>query len=278
MIRILLSILILSMTFQSQGQCTVNWNKAIPAVGDSKSLWPGQVTAQWSILDMLISNYRRGEKVIFKNSTTLTVASGEVVVSNSGGSLRLFLQDAGNTDITSANLDSGGSFSASTQYYVYSATSSTTATTSTYYISSSSSAPTGPTYYVQLGSFITDGSANIISNKVYSTIYGAINADAIGQPQVQAIYNYAGSSSAFTLKTAGLLTAYGQTGSIGGNSSVTISNLPFSSSTSYSVSTGQYSSFNCAISSKTATQFVITNTHSDNSGGNGNCDWIAVGY
>lgn len=275
MFKILLAILIF---MSSPVWAVTNWNKAIPAVGDSKSLWPGQATGQWSILDTLISNYRRGEKVIFKNSTTLTVASGEVVVSNSGASLRLFLQDTGNTDITIANLDSGSSFSASTQYYVYAATSSTTASSSTYYISLSSSAPTGPTYYAQLGSFITDGSANIVSAKVYSTIYGQVNADAIGQSGIQSIYNYATSSSAFTLKTAGLLEAYGQTGSIAGNSSLTITNLPFSSSSTYSVSTGQYTTFNCAISGKTATQFTITNTHGDNAGGNGNCDWVAVGY
>lgn len=275
MFKILLTILII---LSGPAWAVTNWDKSIPASGNSKSAWPGQVMAQWSILDTLISNYRRGEKVIFKNSTTLTVASGELVVSNSGGTLRLFLQDAGNTDITTANLDSGSSFSASTQYYVYSATSSTTASSSTYYISLSSSAPTGPTYYAQLGSFITDGSGNIVSAKVYSTSYGPINADVIGQPSVQSIYNYATSSSSSTVKTAGLLMAYGQTGSIAGSSSLTITNLPFTSSSSYSVTTGQYTAFNCAISGKTATQFTITNTHGDNASGNGNCDWMAVGY
>lgn len=113
----------------------------------------------------------------------MTITLGEIVVSNSGASLRLFLQDAGNTDITSANLDSGGSFSAGTTYYVYAATSSSTASSSTYYISLSSSAPTGPTYYVQLGSFTTDGSANVSAARISN------NNNPISLTTQNSIYN-----------------------------------------------------------------------------------------
>ncbi len=101
--------------------------------------------------------------------------------------MRLFLSDAGNTDITSANLDTGSSFSNSTTYYVYSSASSSTAASSTYYISLSSTAPTGPTYYAQLGYFITNGSGaistlinnnskdvNIWQTKNTGTIYQAL--------------------------------------------------------------------------------------------------------
>ncbi len=119
MLKILLALLLMT----TPAFAVTNWNKAIPATGDNLTAWPAAVTAQWSILDTLISNYRRGEKLIYKNATTITVSLGEVVVSNSGGSLRIFLQDVGNTDITTANLDTGSSFSASTTYYVYSGTS-----------------------------------------------------------------------------------------------------------------------------------------------------------
>lgn len=158
MFRLLLTFLFL---YSSQAWAVTQWNKALPSSGDNLTSWPAAVVSQWSILDTLFSNYQQGELLKYKNSTTITITSGQIVVSNTGASLRIFLSDSGNTDITSANLDSGGSFSNSTTYYVYAATSSPTAASSTYYISLSSSAPTGPTYYAQLGSFITDGSGNI---------------------------------------------------------------------------------------------------------------------
>lgn len=164
MFKFLLAILLL---ISSPAWAVTQWSKAIPASGDNLTAWPAAVTAQWSILDTLLSNYRQGESLTYKNSTTVTVALGQVVASNSGNTLRIFLNDSGNTDITSANLDSGGSFSNSTTYYVYAGATSATASSSTYYISLSSSAPTGPTYYFQLGSFQTDGSGNIKTNVSY---------------------------------------------------------------------------------------------------------------
>jgi hypothetical protein len=270
-------LLIIFILVSTPAFAVTNWNKAIPSSGDSKSSWPGQVTAQWSIMDTLLSNYRRGEKLFFKNSTTLTVAAGEVVVSNSGGSLRLFLQDASTTDITSANLDSGASFSAGTTYYVYAATSSSTASSSTYYISASSSAPTGPTYYAQLGSFTTDGSANIVSNKVYSSAYGPINADASGQPEIQAIYDYSTSSSSSTFRTGGLKIAYGSV-SVSNNSSQSITNLPFTSSTTYSMTV----SYSTSSSSITQNPGVVISSGSsatiyNSDGSTRSINWIAIG-
>lgn len=177
MFRILLALLILIIP-TTNGFCVTQWNKAIPATGDNLTAWPGAVVSQWSIIDTLLSNYTRGESLIYKNATTLTILSGEVVVSNSGASLRIFLQDASNTDITTTNLDTGSSFSASTTYYVYAGTSSATASSSTYYISLSSSAPTGVTYYKQLGRFTTDSNSNIyagniVNNPILFTGYGA---------------------------------------------------------------------------------------------------------
>ncbi len=273
--RILLSMLLM-LLIPTQGFCVTQWNKAIPAAGDTKSAWPAAVTAQWSIMDTLVSNYRRGESLIYKNSTTLTVTTGEV--SNSGGSLRLFLKDTGNTDITTANLDTGASFSAGTQYYVYAGTSSSTASSSTYYISLSSSAPTGPTYYASIGSFITDGSGNIVSQKVYSTNYGPVNSDSNGQPGVQAVFNYSTSSSSYTLKTGGLLVAYGSV-SVGASSSATITNLPFTSSTTYSCSASQAGGTvanegpGCTVGS--GSSLTIYNNWPS---GSLTINWIATGY
>lgn len=181
MFRIIFAILLL---ISSPAWAVTQWNKAIPAAGDSKSAWPGQTTAQWSILDTLLSNYKRNMIVSYTNATTLSVAAGECVVSNSGGSLRLFLQNAGNTAITSSNLDVGSSFSGGTTYYVYAGTSTSTAASATFYISLSSTAPTGVTYYLQLGNFTTDGSGNVtatITNvNLPSTGFGAWTSKSLG--------------------------------------------------------------------------------------------------
>lgn len=276
MIRILLACLLL---ISSPAWAVTNWNKALPASGDNLTAWPAAVGSQWSIVDTLLSNYRRGEKLIFKNSTTLTVGAGELVVSNSGASTRLFLQDSSNTDITTANLDSGASFSAGTQYYVYAATSSTTAASSTYYISLSSSAPTGPTYYAQLGSFTTDGSANVISNKVYSTVYGPVNADSSGQPPLQGLYDYGTSASASTYKAGGLIVAIGSQ-SVGASSNQSITNLPFTSSSTYRCiasnangNTTQNENLSCVNSTGT-TATLYNNWPS----GSTTIYWTAIGY
>lgn len=159
MLRIILAFLLMT----SQAWAVTQFDKTLPSSGANLTAWPAAVQAQWSIFDTLLSNYKRGMILTYKNVTTLAVAAGECVVSNSGASARLFLQNAANADITSANLDSGASFSNSTTYYVYAGTSTATAASATYYISLSSTAPTGVTYYLQLGSFTTDGSANVVS-------------------------------------------------------------------------------------------------------------------
>lgn len=275
-------LLVFLLMMSTPAWAVTQWNTALPASGDNLTAWPAAVKSQWSILDTLLSNYRQSEKLIYKNSTTLTVTAGEVVVSNSGASTRLFLQDSGNTDITTTNLDSGSSFSAGTQYYVYSAASSATASSSTYYISLSSSAPTGPTYYKQLGSFTTDGSGNVISNKVYSLAYGAVNADSNGQPPVQAVYNYGSSGSAYTLKTGGLLVAFGTTGSISPSSSTSISNLPFTSASTYSVTTSTASTspgMGCQANNSSGSSMTISAQNvSAGSNFNVTCNWVAIGY
>lgn len=234
MFRILIAILLL---ISNPAFAVTQWDKSIPSTGANLTAWPAAVTAQWSILDTLVSNYQRGETVIYKNSTTLTVTLGEVVVSNSGGSLRVFLQDSGNTDITSANLDSGGSFSNSTNYYVYSTASSSTSASSTYYISLSSSAPTGPTYYQKIGSFTTDGSGNIVPYQVYKVNYGSSTTDSNGNSMSPlSIADYSSSTSSSTARYGNQIRlAYGGPISVGSGSSQGISGLPFSSSSSYQV-------------------------------------------
>lgn len=154
-------ILFFTLLLTSPAFAVTQWSLTIPASSDSKSAWPTAAHSQWTILDTLFSNYRNGMPLIYKSSTALTVGSGEAVVSNVGGSARLFLQNTSSTDVTASNLDSGSSFSAGTTYYVYCGTSTATASACTYYISTSSTSPSGVTYYKKLGSFYSDASSNI---------------------------------------------------------------------------------------------------------------------
>ncbi len=154
-------LLVLMLLISSPAWAVTQWNVALPASGDNLTAFPAAVGSQWSILQTLVSNYRRGMSSIYKNSTTATVLAGECIVANSGLSTYLFLKTLSNTDITTANLDTGSSFSNSTTYYIYAGTSSATAASPTYYISLSSSAPTGVTYYFQIGSFTTDSGGAI---------------------------------------------------------------------------------------------------------------------
>ena len=124
-------------------------------------------------IDNLLSNYCN-EYLQYTSSTTITVMAGTCVVSNSQGSIRLFMQDASNTVLSSSNLDSGSILS-STKYYVYATAATNSSTSSTYYISTSSSAPSGQTYYYQIGYFTTDSSSQftgIVNNNWNSYVNG----------------------------------------------------------------------------------------------------------
>lgn len=180
-------------------------------------------------LDNLLSSYCN-EYLQYASSSTLTVVAGSVVVSNAGGTARLMLQDTTNTTITSANLDTGV-FAASTTYYVYATAATTSSTSSTYYISVSNTAPSGQTYYYQIGSFSTDGSTNINPSNIFNN-RGFVNVKVLSE------YDYGSSSSSYTNKSGGIKFAHGQV-SVGAKSSSPITNLPFTSSSSYQCTANQ---------------------------------------
>jgi hypothetical protein len=111
-------------------------------------------------LDRLLAKYRKGVAVQYNSASQLTVTSGEVTVSNSAGTIRLFLSNAASTTVTWSNIDAGSEAS-STTYYVYATASSASDTTITFKISTSTTSPSGVTYYAKLGSFYNDASSNI---------------------------------------------------------------------------------------------------------------------
>lgn len=123
-------------------------------------------------LDNLLATYCN-EYLSYSSSSTITVSRGSCVVSNSQGTIRLFLQDTTSTALTSANIDTG-SLSSNTTYYIYSTAATNAATASTYYISASNTSPSGATYYYQIGSFATDSSTQIttIANNIALSYFG----------------------------------------------------------------------------------------------------------
>lgn len=136
------------------------WDKDVPASGDALTSWPTQAAANGDALDRMLANYQRGMALSYSSGSTIVAGAGEVMVSNSGGTVRLMLKNAASTNITFADLDTGVEASGTT-YYVYAIASATSDETATFKISASSSAPSGITYYKRLGSFINDSGSSI---------------------------------------------------------------------------------------------------------------------
>lgn len=128
-----------------------------------------------SPLDSLLANYRQGLNIAYDSAAQFTVTAGEVTVSNSDGSIRLMLKNAGSTTVTWADIDTGAEAS-STTYYVYAVGASASATAVTFKISASSTSPSGITYYKKLGSFYNDSSSNISAIVNDNQITGYVGA------------------------------------------------------------------------------------------------------
>ena len=78
-------------------------------------------------LDNLLSGYCT-EYLQYNSSSLINVVAGSCNVSNSQGTIHLFLQDTSNTVLSSSNLDTG-SITSSTTYYVYATEATNAATT-----------------------------------------------------------------------------------------------------------------------------------------------------
>jgi hypothetical protein len=99
----------------------------------------------------------------------------------------------------------------------------------------------------------------------------ALPSSAIGTA-----YDYGTSTSSYTARSSGVLIAYGVATQIGGT--ITVSNLPFSSSSSYTISctryhSGGYASQTIEIISKTSSSFQAQ----DNLGSTYPVEWICIG-
>lgn len=115
-------------------------------------------------LDLLLSEYQQGCGFSIASVTTVSIAPGQIVNSNSGGTARRFRKNAAaiTLDISTSGvggLDTG-TVAANTVYYVYT-TADTSDTAFNGVFSLSSSSPTGVTYFRRLGYVRTNASSQI---------------------------------------------------------------------------------------------------------------------
>jgi hypothetical protein len=116
-------------------------------------------------LDNLLSKYREGCAISYVSASSISVGIGQLVLSNSDGSIRLMANNTAATTVTFSDLDAGAE-ATSTTYYVWAVVSAVSDTTFTVKLSTSSTAPSGITYYRRLGNIYNDSSSNIQSDKI----------------------------------------------------------------------------------------------------------------
>jgi len=120
-------------------------------------------------LHRLLSNYRSGANISYVSATTVSVGVGEVVCSNTAGTIHKFRQNTAAVTVTFANIDTGTE-AAATTYYVYAcADADSTEFTVKLSTTAVSTGPSGSTYFALLGTIYNDASSNIEQYKVYNS-------------------------------------------------------------------------------------------------------------
>ena len=227
--------------------------------------------------DRVLTNYVRGANLEYNSISSITIQPGEIICSNSTGTVRKFRKNTSSINTTWSVATNGldaGAETGSTTYTVY-AIADADAETFTVLISASSTSPTGATSYKKLGTFYNNSSSNIDRDKIHNVANHPVMADSSGKKPIQAIYSYTDASS-FTSKTGDLKVAYGSI-SVAGANTTTISNLPFTSASTYTcvashTETGDLAKAACDQAS--ASTLVIRNEHPDARV----IGWVAIGY
>ena len=257
------------------GYTASEWDKAEVAGTRSVSDIDYYIVQNNTALDRLLANYNT-VVLVYNSASQITASIGEVVCSNSDGSTRKMRQNTSATTITWADIDTGAE-AGSTTYYIY-ANADADATTATFKISLSSTSPTGVTSYKKIGSFYNDSSSNIDRTKIYTNAYLGQPTDSSGVSSITGIYDYGTSASSSTFKTGGVKLTYG-TLSVGANSTGTISNLPFTSSSTFSCSatfedTVSFDDGYAGCIPASGSTLTITN----HQGSTRSMAWLAYGY
>ncbi len=154
------ALLLIGLFCFNQCYAATGWLKTKPADGDNPGTIDDSVGENNAAIDLMLSKYRANCRLSYDTVAQLTVGTGEVMVSNAAGTVRLMLANTSSITATWAMIDTGAE-APSTTYYVYAIASDVTDTEFTVKLSTSSTAPTGVTYYRRLGSFYNDASSNI---------------------------------------------------------------------------------------------------------------------
>ena len=251
------------------------FDKTLPADDTLIPAFPAFQRTNNEAQDRLLATYREAAALTYNSASSITISVGSIVCSNSGGTVRRLRTNTAAINsvwtVTTNGLDTGSEES-STTYTVW-GLCDVDATTFTVKLSKSTSAPSGGTYYIALGTFFNNSSSDIDRYKIYTTAYGSVTANSSGHPPITAIFDYGSSTSSFTSKTGDMKFAFGQS-----TNPFTISNLPFTTSSSYRVSclykVDVIQSQQLFVSSKTASSFTCGSSTSNGS----SIDWIAEGY
>lgn len=137
-----------------------DWDKSEPPSGAWINDGQVDIVANNAALDRMLANYRQGARLVYASDSTITVEAGEVMLSNSGGTIRVMAQNTSDTTVAWTDIDTGGEVSATT-HYIYGTSTNDATNTFSAKISTSSSAPSSGTYYQRLGSFYNDENGNI---------------------------------------------------------------------------------------------------------------------
>lgn len=154
--------LLIALTLSAQAWGASQWTKTEPAGSTNASDIDLYLTTNNNeALDRLVGSFRRNCTVMPSSASTLSVLAGEIAISNAAGTVVRWRKNTSATSVTWSDIDTGAEASA-TQYYVY-AVADADATTFTIKISASSSAPSGVTYYRQIGYFYNNSSSDIVN-------------------------------------------------------------------------------------------------------------------
>ncbi len=287
--KLLFVILLFLFMVSTPALCSEEWRKA---TGEDTPLGTEDINDLDDVLfervvsplDRALAENIRGATLVYNSGATINISAGSVVCSNTAGTVRKMRHNTSTVSATFAgNLDVGAE-AGSTTYYAY-GNCDADATTFTVKISASSTSPTGVTSYIKLGSFYNDASSDIDKTKIFTVPYGNVRADSTGRGLVMDIRSYGTSYSSYTSKVgADLKIAYGYARNIAGSSTQAVTNLPFSSATTYSCVCGGFGTQSAAVASPTissqdsGSQMTIRNNHTDAVGNNGDCNWTCEGY
>ena len=146
-----------------------NVNTAYDALTSVQTMVGASGAAQSQNVDFLTYlKYNQAPILQYGGTNNFDVLPGDIVISNSGGSIKKLRRNTASVNVTASNLDTGAM--AAGYYYVY-AVADANATTFTVTFSTSSSAPTGATCYELIGWFYNETSSVLdITNKQFGNV------------------------------------------------------------------------------------------------------------